>query len=785
MRNPLPSIEPLESRIAPALTLLHPLPDITAGLGKIGVTLDLSAGFVAEGNFRTHVRFNTNYVDPANPSVPQFIDLELFDDKAPLTVDNFLHYVLGLGPSDYEGTIFHRLVSGFVLQGGGIDVANLAAHIATLPTVHNEFRPGDPETSNLTGTIAMAKVDGNPNSATSEFFFNLADNSSNLNAQNGGFTVFGKVVQGMNVVNAIAALPISSSGAPAHNGYNADPDNNPLTPPPAAAVNQLIQISHAQIIPPADYSAIGVTYSLDAIVDAVTDQPTSLLAAKFASDNLSLAFKPGASGVAKVTVRASQAGEADVTDTFLVTVKPNLLVDVRSDTLPSVIVPGDTGLVNVRLTNSAASLLKGKVDIHIYYGNNNTPPVLIGVATAQTVSLASAKTKTFGVKVTIPAELAAISGQQYQMIAEVVPSAGQTLTELFADDNTAPGAVHSLFNAFGTFGAGAITRKDVPLTFHDAAGKLVKITLKGGGFGQVFPSATEPASIIVNGSTAKSALIFASETGAAPYPLKDVTIQRPSGDLIPSPLALLDLHSTRIVGNIFVKDGVKKLLLGDMGDGTATHSIQIGLFAGVGDMPTKITAGILRDVNFTSNMPISNFTAKAWLDSGTTHESFIAPSLVNLNITGGLAIAGDFAPSLTLKDAAVKLKSFKVAGALTGSTVLVAGDVGTVKLGAMIGSNFAAGITVLPATLADFVGGRRTIGSFTIAAFNSTLAGSNIIAAQIGKLTLASVADGSATAAFGIYADRIGSYQRSTFKLAALDTAGTFDVNGFYKVTLL
>ncbi len=784
MRNPLPSIEPLESRIAPALTLFHPLPDITAGLGKIGVTLDLGAGFVADGTFRTHVRFNTNYVDPANPSVPQFIDLELFDDKAPLTVDNFLHYVLGLGPSDYDGTFFHRLVGGFVLQGGGFDISNSAAHIGTLPSVHNEFHPGDAETSNLVGTVAMAKVGGNPNSATSEFFFNLGDNSANLDSQNGGFTVFGKIVTGMNVVNAIAALPISASGAPAQNGYNADPDNNPLTPPPAAAVNQLIQISHAQIIPPADYSANGVSYSLDAIVDAVTSQPIDLFAAKLAGDNLKLDFKPGASGVAKVTVRASQAGEADVTDSFLVTVKPNLLADVTGDTLPSVIVPGDTGLVNVRITNSAASILKGKVDIDVFYGNNTSPLVKIGALAAQSLSLAAAKTKIIGVKVAIPAELAATSGQQYQIVAQVTPSAGQPLTELFSDDNSAPGPIHSLFNAFGTFTSGTTVRKDVPLTFHDAAGKLVKLTLKGGGFGQLFPSATAPGSIIVNGSTAKSALILASEKGAAPYPLKDVTIQRPSANVI-SPLALLDLHSTRILGDIFVKDGVKKLLLGDVGDGTATHSIQVDVFGGAGDMVTTITAGVLRDVSLTSNMPIGNFTAKAWLDTGGTHEAFIAPSLVNLNITGGLAIAGDFAPSLTLKDAVVKLASFKVAGSLTGSTVLVAGDVGSVKLGAMVGSNFAAGITVLPTSLGDFVGGRRTIASFSIATFNSALANSNIIAAQIGKLTLANVADGSATVAFGIYADRIGSYQRSTFKLAALDTAGTFDTNGFYKVTLL
>ena len=780
MRNQLPAIEPLESRIAPALTLLHPLPDITAGLGKVGVELDLGAGFVAEGTFRSHVRFTTNYVDAAHPTVPQVIDLELFDDKAPLTVDNFLHYVLGLAPSSFDGNFFHRLVDGFVLQGGGYNIANPNTHIGTLPPVHNEFHAGDAETSNLVGTIAMAKVDGNFNSATSEFFFNLGDNSANLDAQNGGFTVFGKVVQGMDVVNAIAALPISLSGAPAQGGYNPDPDNNPATPKPAATVNQLVQITHATLLPPTDFTAPGVSYSLDAIVDATTNSPTNLLAAKLTGDHLKLDFKTGASGVAKITVRATQAGEADVTDTFLVTVKPNLLVDVTSDTFHGVVVPGDTGIVGVRLTNSAATLLKGKVDIHVFYKIGTAAPILVGTAAAQTLSLKSAFTKTVGVKVTLPAELATTNGQAIQLIAEAVPSAGQTLGELFTDDNASADAANTIYNVFGNFNG----RKEVPLIFHDAAGKLVKITLTGGGFGKLFPSATTAASIVVNDTTAKSAFILASEKGAAPYPFKDVIVQRFNG--VPTPLALLDLHATSIVGDVFVQDGVKKLLLGNVGDGLATHSIKIDVFAGVGDAATNISAGILKDVDLITNMPITTFTAQAWLDVNSTHEVFTAPSLVSLNITGGSNDIGDFSPEVTLRDATVKLKSFTVRGALLNSTVFTAGDVGTVKLGAMLGSAFFTGIGFLPTSLADFAGARRTIASFSVSGVNG-FGDSNIVAAQIGKLTLPSVADGPAIESFGIYADRIASYQRGLFKRTKLDPAGTFDTtgNGFFAVTVI
>jgi peptidyl-prolyl cis-trans isomerase A (cyclophilin A) len=136
----------------------------------------------------------------------------MYDTATPLNVANFLNYV---NSGRYNGTFIHRSIPGFVIQGGGYtyDVGtNSAPHIAEFSQVLNE-----PGISNLRGTIAMAKLaapadggppNGGPNSATSEWFFNLADNSSNLDNQNGGFTVFGRVVgSGMTVVDAIAALP--------------------------------------------------------------------------------------------------------------------------------------------------------------------------------------------------------------------------------------------------------------------------------------------------------------------------------------------------------------------------------------------------------------------------------------------------------------------------------------------------------------------------------------------------------------------------------------------------
>jgi cyclophilin family peptidyl-prolyl cis-trans isomerase len=142
-------------------------------------------------------------------------DIQLYDDQAPKTVANFLRYA---GRGDYTANGFiHRSAPGFVIQGGGyaffIDLSGnpFFFHIPQDPPVQNEFSPSR---SNVRGTIAMAKLGGKPDSATSEWFFNLADNSANLDTQNGGFTVFGNVIDpGMSVVDAIAALPISNQSA--------------------------------------------------------------------------------------------------------------------------------------------------------------------------------------------------------------------------------------------------------------------------------------------------------------------------------------------------------------------------------------------------------------------------------------------------------------------------------------------------------------------------------------------------------------------------------------------
>lgn len=130
--------------------------------------------------------------------------IELFDKEAPLHTANFLRYV---DEGFYSGTVFHRVVSRFVVQGGGYDA--MLQRRETLEPVANESGNG---LSNERGTIAAART-GDPDSATSQFFINLADNTR-LDATEDapGYTVFGRVVSGMDVIDKIGALPTGSSG---------------------------------------------------------------------------------------------------------------------------------------------------------------------------------------------------------------------------------------------------------------------------------------------------------------------------------------------------------------------------------------------------------------------------------------------------------------------------------------------------------------------------------------------------------------------------------------------
>lgn len=132
------------------------------------------------------------------------IEIELFDDKAPVSAKNFESYVKS---NFYTGTIFHRVIPGFMVQGGGLE-ANMVEKSTKAPIV-NEASNG---LKNNRGTLAMART-SDPNSASSQFFINVADNNFlNKSAMDAGYAVFGKVTKGMDIVDKIVSVPTGNYG---------------------------------------------------------------------------------------------------------------------------------------------------------------------------------------------------------------------------------------------------------------------------------------------------------------------------------------------------------------------------------------------------------------------------------------------------------------------------------------------------------------------------------------------------------------------------------------------
>ena len=192
-------LEALEPRMLMAASVIEPMDDLVV-MSLPTATIDLSRHFDDDAVLGTIVEFNS--------SMGTFL-AEMFEDDAPIAVNNFLRYITN---GRYVDTFIHRsadLANGddFVIQGGGFIETTpppfAITQVQTFPAIQNQFK-----NSNLRGTLAMARLGGQPNSATSQWFVNVSDNTFLDTADNNGFTVFGRVLgDGMDIVDAIAALP--------------------------------------------------------------------------------------------------------------------------------------------------------------------------------------------------------------------------------------------------------------------------------------------------------------------------------------------------------------------------------------------------------------------------------------------------------------------------------------------------------------------------------------------------------------------------------------------------
>jgi len=182
-------------------------------VGTLAITLRLKVALLAIGVFSLICgsaladQYQGDKVMVEMTTSKGVIELELDAKNAPITVANFLEYVKS---GHYDGTIFHRVIPGFVIQGGGLQSG--MTEKATGTPIENEADNG---LKNLTGAICMARTN-EPHSATSQFFINLKDNSfldhTEKSATGWGYAVFGRVTSGMDVVEAIAAVPTGNAG---------------------------------------------------------------------------------------------------------------------------------------------------------------------------------------------------------------------------------------------------------------------------------------------------------------------------------------------------------------------------------------------------------------------------------------------------------------------------------------------------------------------------------------------------------------------------------------------
>ena len=246
-------------------------------LSRTEVTVASFASFVTATGAVVSLVLDNFFADPDTEQAVRFdttkgiFDVALYATATPLTVSNFLNYA---NRGDYSNSVVHRALPNFIVQGGGFKSAN--PNFTSIPT--NSSPLNEPGIANLRGTIAMAKMAGNPNSATSQWFVNVADNTANLDNQNGGFTAFGRVCgNGLAVADAVAALPKTTYVVPVNGGatqFDDVPVDTTDAPPTTLDFTKLVLVNSVTRIAPLSYR---VTENLGPAISATVVGTTLVL----------------------------------------------------------------------------------------------------------------------------------------------------------------------------------------------------------------------------------------------------------------------------------------------------------------------------------------------------------------------------------------------------------------------------------------------------------------------------------------------------------------------------
>ena len=703
--------------VAPVL----PVADVVRPTADTPDIIDLSQSFNSTAN-PTRVGFD---FDAGR------VIVELFESAAPLTVANFLNYARS---DRFDDTIIHRSAilgaptfSPFVIQGGGFRASDLV-HIATDPAVQNEFRANTQQR----GTVSMAKQGNNPNSATSEWFFNLRDNRDILDNQNGGFTSFGQVVgNGMAIVDRIAALPVIVQPAP-------------------SPFNELSDFPIQNFPPtPQDYANISTIAEL-AELTSVTSDNTALVNPVLQGTQLTLNYTAGQTGVATITINAVDRTGAPVTDVFTVQVGGAAVAvgqGTPANTVTYTDADGTAGVISVK-GGSATVQFTGT-------GLTQTPA-------GRNVAVAGTNAEIFSITVTSGTPSITVKGT------------GGADQRLIVSSGIAGGAIRSFTGREvilrGTSNiAQGIGKLDVAQT-QDAT-----ITIGASPDGRLLPTINLAAGAndtdITSAALIKNVRFGAwtsddSEPDAITAPA--VNKLQSAGDF-PGGLVINGAPLTRNLNNVRVGGAVSGTwnVTGAAGSIAAASSgaTWVATFNNIintirvgGDLSGNVTAASIRTVR-AATVSLARFTL--------------------------LQPAGP---------AAVALGNLTASGAMTNSTVNSAGgDILRVTVGSMTGSYIAAGVAFtggVPTAVEQFLTG-STIGSVNVRNRTApSFINSVISAAVLGNMNLGVVNTANNGTVFGLGAQFVSSVNAvdqagAPIRFARLDTTAESQQRGDFVARIL
>jgi cyclophilin family peptidyl-prolyl cis-trans isomerase len=704
------------------------------------------------------IDLSTHFNDPAVPgTLVQFdtslgsFEVALTDAATPLTVQNFLNYV---NSGAYNKTVIHRnalLTSSGgggspsapadIVQGGGYIVqGDQLNHIPTAAPINNEVAT---ETEgNVAGTIAMAKT-SDPNSATSEWFFNVHDNSTALDdtSNSGGFTTFGHVLgDGMNIVDALAALPTVNL-------------NSTFTTIPVVGISEKRATKTNTIVRANNLTYVKKISVLGDMTWTATSDNPFLVQPKVVGKNLSFSYAAGATGVADITVTATSAdGASTISQTFAVT--------VPDTTKPS---QGPTAV-----NDAPANVSAGTATILHPLANDTDStaalsPSTLAIATQPAHGTAAVDTSTGYITYTPTAGFTGPDSFTYT-IKDTAGHASSPATVSFtvaaAPVQVTLGKGHARQLTY-TEPDGTVARLNVGggtalITF---AGSAVQTTTQGGTITATGADATISSIVITNANHQNASLRLTASGGTDG--LASIGSLTDAGSM-----SAINAPGAALAGNLTV-DGVGRLNLA-----STDHSV---LTIGNGVGQTALVLANAADTNVVADSVLTSVRSKQWTNTTGVDESISAPRI------GTLTTTGDFADSLNLSGQVNRIRSggnvtgnltaatigrmnvggnlsatiqttasfakhslqigaMNVRGAITGSTINANGNIGTISAASMSGSNIYAGVDAtttadhaLPLAASNFTADAR-IDAVRLGGGNPAFSDSRIAANELRSL---------------------------------------------------